>query len=74
MVAFFGDEPEAIPLGLENPLFVVEGFVDQCREHRSVGGIHACFCIERLQSLQDVAWLTVVGGFLGNRSPPTHEL
>ena len=41
MAALLGDEAEAIPLGLEHPRFVVEGFVDKRREHRSISGIHA---------------------------------
>src|SRR6516165_5110539 len=41
--ALLGDETEAIPLGLEDPRFIVEGGVDECREHRSISGIHA-FC------------------------------
>src|SRR6266436_8202086 len=41
MAAFLGDEAEAIPLSLEDPPFVVEGFVDECGEHRFIGGIHA---------------------------------
>src|SRR6516164_8393331 len=41
MAALLGDEAEAIPLGLEDPRFIVEGGVDECREHRSISGIHA---------------------------------
>src|SRR5499427_1648957 len=41
MAALLGYEAEAIPLGLEDPRFVVEGGVDECREHRSISGIHA---------------------------------
>jgi len=41
MAALLGYKAEAIPLGLEDPLFIVEGFVDECREHRSISRIHA---------------------------------
>src|SRR5215470_12386409 len=41
MTALLGDKAEAIPLGLEDPRFIVEGGVDECREHRSISGIHA---------------------------------
>src|SRR5262249_19956475 len=41
MAAVLGDEAEAIPLGLEDPPLIVEGGVDECREHRSISGIHA---------------------------------
>ena len=41
MAAFLGYEAEAIPFGLEDPPFIVEGFVDECSEHRSISGIHA---------------------------------
>src|SRR5215469_1169639 len=41
MAALLGDKAEAIPLGLEDPRFIVEGGVDECREHRSISGIHA---------------------------------
>src|SRR6516164_10498391 len=41
MAALLSDKAEAIPLGLEDPRFIVEGGVDECREHRSVSGIHA---------------------------------
>ena len=40
MAALLGYKAEAIPLGLEYPAFIVEGFVDERREHRSIGGIH----------------------------------
>ena len=40
MAALLGYEPEAIPLGLEDPPLVVEGGLDECREHRSISGIH----------------------------------
>jgi hypothetical protein len=30
MAALLGYKAEAIPLGLEDPLFIVEGFVDEC--------------------------------------------
>jgi hypothetical protein len=33
MAALLGDEAEAIPLSLEDPLFVVEGFVDELPGH-----------------------------------------
>src|SRR6516225_1546960 len=39
--ALLGYEAEAIPLGLKDPRFIVEGGVDECREHRSISGIHA---------------------------------
>src|SRR5215472_7813887 len=35
MAALLGDKAEAIPR------FIVEGGVDECREHRSISGIHA---------------------------------
>src|SRR5215470_17188860 len=35
-----GYEAEAIPLGLEDPSFIVERIADKCREHRSISGIH----------------------------------
>jgi hypothetical protein len=38
--ALLGYEAEAIPLGLKDPRFIVEGGVDECREHRSISGIH----------------------------------
>src|SRR5215469_3862025 len=41
MAALLGDKAEAIPLGLKDPRFIVEGGVDECREHRSISGIHA---------------------------------
>src|SRR5438067_244316 len=41
MAALLGYKSEAIPLGLEDPLFIVEGFVEECREHRSISRIHA---------------------------------
>src|SRR5215469_6479838 len=41
MAALLSDKAEAIPLGLEDPRFIVEGGVDECREHRSISGIHA---------------------------------
>src|SRR5262245_7837960 len=41
ITALLGYEAEAIPFGLEDPPFIVEGFVDECREHRSISGIHA---------------------------------
>src|SRR5262249_38891619 len=41
MAALLGDKAEAIPLGLEDPRFIVEGGVDECREHRSISRIHA---------------------------------
>jgi hypothetical protein len=31
---------EATPLGLEDPLFAIEGFIDESGEHRSISGIH----------------------------------
>jgi len=40
MAPLLGYETEAIPLDLEDPSLVVEGFVDECGEHRSVSGIH----------------------------------
>jgi hypothetical protein len=40
MAALLGDKAEAIPLGLEDPRFIVEGGVDECCEHRSISGIH----------------------------------
>src|SRR5262249_4114504 len=39
--ALLGYEAEAIPLGLKDPRFIVEGGVDERREHRSISGIHA---------------------------------
>jgi hypothetical protein len=41
MAALLGHKAEAIPLGLEDPPFIVEGFLDECREHRLISGIHA---------------------------------
>src|SRR6516225_1717499 len=41
MAALLGYEAEAIPFGLVDTPFIVEGFVDECREHRSICGIHA---------------------------------
>src|SRR5437762_2377170 len=41
MAALLGNEPETIPLGLEDPRFIIEGVVNECREHRSISGIHA---------------------------------
>ena len=41
MATLLSDKAKAIPLGLEDPLFVVEGFVDQRREHGSISRIHA---------------------------------
>ena len=41
MAALLGYEAEAIPFGFEDPPLVVEGVVDECREHRSISGIHA---------------------------------
>src|ERR1700720_983430 len=41
MAALFGYKAEAIPLGLEDPPFVIEGFVDEGGEHRSISVIHA---------------------------------
>ena len=41
MAALLGGEAETIPLGLENPIFVIEGLVGERREHGSVSGIHA---------------------------------
>src|SRR5215469_12941268 len=41
MAAVLGYETEAIPLGLEDPFLIVEGGVGECREHRSISGIHA---------------------------------
>ena len=38
---------------------VVEGFIDQCGKHRPISGIHACFCIGRVQSVQEIVRLTV---------------
>jgi hypothetical protein len=35
-----GNEAEATPLGLKDPPFIVEGFVDESCEHRSVTGTH----------------------------------
>ena len=47
--ALLGDKAEAIPLGLEDPLFVVEGFIDERRKHRSIRGIYASLlCLDRL--------------------------
>jgi hypothetical protein len=40
MAALLGHKAEAIPLGLEDPSFIVEGFLDECREHRLISGIH----------------------------------
>jgi hypothetical protein len=40
MAAPLGHKAEAIPLGLEDPPFIVEGFLDECREHRLISGIH----------------------------------
>jgi isoquinoline 1-oxidoreductase subunit beta len=36
MAALLGYQAEAIPFGLEDRMFIVEGFVDECREHRRV--------------------------------------
>jgi hypothetical protein len=41
MAALLGDKAESIPLGLEDPRFVVEGFVDERSEHWSISEIHA---------------------------------
>src|SRR5262245_41381697 len=41
MAAVLGDEAEAIPLGLEDPPLIVEGGVDECREHRPISRIPA---------------------------------
>src|SRR6516165_8475834 len=41
MAALLSDKADAIPLGLEDPRFIIEGGVDECREHRSISGIHA---------------------------------
>src|SRR5215813_10126397 len=41
MAALRGDLAEAIPLALEDPRLVIEGFVNECREHRFISGIHA---------------------------------
>ena len=41
MAALLSDKAEAIPLRLEDPLFVVEGFADERRQHRSISRIHA---------------------------------
>jgi hypothetical protein len=46
--ALLGDKAESIPFGLEDPLFVVEGFVDKRRQHRSISGIHAFSSAERI--------------------------
>jgi hypothetical protein len=35
MAALLGHKAEAIPLGLEDPPFIVEGFLDECRERDS---------------------------------------
>src|SRR6516225_2332659 len=43
MSALLGYEAEAIPLGLEDPRFIVERIADKCREHRSISGIHFFF-------------------------------
>jgi hypothetical protein len=39
-VVFLGYEAKAVPFGLEDPPLIVEGFVDKCREHRSISRIH----------------------------------
>jgi len=36
MAALLGDKAESIPLGLEDPRFVVEGFVDEDEDYFSV--------------------------------------
>jgi hypothetical protein len=36
MATLLGDEAEAIPLSLEDPPVVVEGVIDQRREHRFI--------------------------------------
>src|SRR5262249_60492882 len=56
MAALLGDKAEAIPLGLEDPRFIVEGGVDECREHRSISGIHA-FSFGPGLSICDQPWL-----------------
>ena len=38
--ALFRDEAEAILLGLKDPIFMVEGFVDERCEHRFIKRIH----------------------------------
>src|SRR6516165_8267566 len=65
MAALLGDEAEAIPLGLEDPLLIVEGGVDECREHRSISGIHA-FCFN--PSLR--IWACVPGANATTRPRP----
>jgi hypothetical protein len=40
MATLLRDEAEAIPLSLEDPPVVIEGVIDQRREHRSKSGIH----------------------------------
>ena len=62
MAALLGDEAKAIPLSLEDPLFIVEGFVDECREHRSISRIHA-FLSPRHAALGTPATIAAWGSF-----------
>ena len=50
MAALLDDKSESIPLGLEDPLFIVESFVDERREHRSISGIHPFSVVGRRDS------------------------
>src|SRR6478672_4944503 len=60
MAALLSDKAKAIPLGLEDPLFVVEGFVDQRREHGSISRIHA-FLSPRHAAIGTPATITAWG-------------
>src|SRR5262249_22385563 len=67
MVALLGDEAEAIPLSLEDPAVVVEGVIDQRREHRFIRRIHPFSFRPGMlpwQCLHDKANLTGVCGTL----------
>ena len=47
MAALLHYEAESIPFGLEDPPLIVEGSLDECREHRSISRIHA-FSLDHL--------------------------
>jgi hypothetical protein len=40
---YFGDDPEAVPLGFVQPVLAIERLIDKCGEHRPVFFFHAFF-------------------------------
>src|SRR5262249_60080744 len=76
MAALLGDEAEAIPLSLEDPPVVVEGVIDQRREHRFIRRIHpfsfalACSLRRRLHDTANLTKFVVHSAVIDNVRRP----